>query len=91
MDDNFGDFDFLNFDFDEEMNALEELPFGKFSENNKINKEFRGGKCHQNKSDNAQSGIKADGYPPRSPLAESPHKDTQKTLQRSPAKGHSGH
>jgi len=39
MDDNFGDFDFLNFDFDEEMNALEELPFGKFSENNKINKE----------------------------------------------------
>ena len=34
-----GDFNFFNFDFDEEMNALEELPFGKFMENNKINKE----------------------------------------------------
>jgi hypothetical protein len=34
-----GDFNFFNFDFDEEMNVLEELPFGKFMENNKINKE----------------------------------------------------
>ena len=31
-----GDFDFLNFDFDEEMNSLEELPFGKFLDTNKI-------------------------------------------------------
>ena len=27
-----GDFNFFNFDFDEEMNVLEEVPFGKFME-----------------------------------------------------------